>query len=206
MTSSLLLFLGASIALTVAPGPDNIFVITTGIARGRKAAIITALGMVSGVSVHTCAAAAGISAIFYSSALAFHLVKYAGAGYLLFLAWQALHDHAPPAQNGCSVGPDGWALFRRGFIMNVLNPKVALFFLAFLPQFATAGETPLGLQMVSLGVLFMLQAALIFSAIGYFSGRVGEYFLGRPRIARGFSGLSAGIFATLGIRLALSQR
>src|SRR5512145_166132 len=90
--STIVIFLGASIALTVAPGPDNIFVVTQGISRGRKAAIVTAWGMCSGVTVHTVAAAAGISAIFYSSALAFQVVKFAGAAYLLYLAWQAIRE------------------------------------------------------------------------------------------------------------------
>jgi len=205
--SSLLVFLGASIALTLAPGPDNIFVITTGISRGRTAAIATALGMVSGVSIHTLAAAAGISAIFYSSALAFNAVKYAGAAYLLFLAGKALRERSP--LTGGTTGDtllSGWALYRRGFIMNVLNTKVALFFLAFLPQFTLDNGVPLDLQMLLLGLIFMLQAALIFSLIGYFSGRVGERVLGRPKIARFFSWLSAGIFGTLGLRLALAQR
>jgi len=207
MLSSLLVFLGASIALTLAPGPDNIFVITTGISRGRTAAIVTALGMVSGVSVHTLAAAAGISAIFYSSALAFQAVKFAGAAYLLYLAWNALRARSPlTGDTSTETLPGGWALYRRGFIMNVLNPKVALFFLAFLPQFTLGNGISLGLQMIILGLIFMLQAALIFSTIGYFSGHVGERLLARPKIARFFSWLSAGIFGTLGLRLAMAQR
>jgi len=207
MDSSLLLFLGASMALTLAPGPDNIFVVTTGITRGRRAAIITALGMVSGISVHTLAAAAGISAIFYSSTLAFRTVKFAGAAYLLFLAWKALRERGPLGSPAAQTSRlSGGALYRRGLLMNVLNPKVALFFLAFLPQFTTPAETSLGLQMVWLGALFMLQAAILFTAIGYFSGRLGEFFLGRPRVARGFSWVAASIFASLGVRLALTER
>jgi threonine/homoserine/homoserine lactone efflux protein len=207
MTLSLLLgFLGASVALTLAPGPDNIFVVTQGISRGRRAAVVTALGMCSGISVHTLAAAAGVSALFYASAVAFHVVKYAGAAYLLYLAVKAVMEHAAIARRTLDGSPTAVALFRRGFIMNVLNPKVALFFLAFLPQFTVGGAGHLGLQMLLLGLLFMLQAVVIFSTIGYFSGSVGEYVLGRPRVARGFSWLSAAIFTALGIRLALAER
>jgi threonine/homoserine/homoserine lactone efflux protein len=90
---ALLAFLGASMALTIAPGPDNIFVITQGISGGRRAAIVTALRMGSGISVHTLAAAAGVSAVFYASAVAFHVVKYAGAAYLLYLAVKAVREH-----------------------------------------------------------------------------------------------------------------
>jgi threonine/homoserine/homoserine lactone efflux protein len=204
--TALLGFLGASMALTIAPGPDNLFVIAQGISRGRRAAIVTAWGMCSGISVHTLAAAAGISALFYASAVAFHAVKYAGAAYLLYLAARAVMERTAIA-GGASDGPaTGFAQFRRGFIMNVLNPKVALFFLAFLPQFTSPGAGSVGLQMAALGLLFMLQAVVIFTTIGFFAGGLGNYVLTRPQIARYFSWLSAGIFAALGVRLALAQR
>ncbi len=206
--TTILLFLGASMALTVAPGPDNIFVVTQGLSRGRRAAIVTAWGMCSGVTVHTLAAAAGISALFYSSALAFQLVKYAGAAYLLYLAWQAVREGgllALPA-GGAVGGPSVGALFRRGFVMNVLNPKVALFFLAFLPQFAHRDAGSIPLQMVLFGLLFMAQALVIFTLIGFFSGSVGGWISKRPRAGQQFGWLAAGIFALLGVRLALAQR
>ena len=203
---ALLAFLGASAALTIAPGPDNIFVITQGISRGRRAAIVTALGMCSGISVHTLAAAAGVSAVFYASAVAFHAVKYAGAAYLLYLAASAILERSVVAARRVEGAATGVALFRRGFIMNVLNPKVALFFLAFLPQFTVTGAGSVGLQMAALGLIFMLQAVVIFTAIGFFSGSVGNFVLTRPQVARAFSWLSAGIFAALGIRLALAER
>lgn len=201
----LLYFLGASMALTIAPGPDNIFVLTQGITRGRKAAIVTALGMCSGVSVHTLAAACGISALFHTSALAFNLVKFAGAAYLLFLAWKSLKSSSPI---GLALPREGSAgsLFRRGFIMNVLNPKVAMFFLAFLPQFVMPAGGNVIIQMLLLGLVFMVQAIAIFCLIGYFSGTIGNYILARPNLSRHFDRLTAGVFASLGIRLALSQR
>ncbi len=202
---TLLCFLGASVALTVAPGPDNIFVMTQGIARGRKPAIVTALGMCSGVSVHTTAAAFGISALFYSSAVAFTVVKYAGAAYLLFLAFKTMKERSAIRLSAAEELPAA-ALFRRGFIMNVLNPKVAMFFLAFLPQFVapSAGHVPL--QMLLLGFIFMAQAVVIFCLIGYFAGSIGSFILARPRIARYFDWLTSGVFASLGVRLALAER
>ena len=203
--STLLYFLGVSMALTIAPGPDNIFVMTQGITRGRRPAMVTALGMCSGVSVHTTAAAFGISALFYSSVLAFNLVKYAGAAYLLYLACMTIKERSSVR---LAAGDDRPLadLFRRGFIMNVLNPKVALFFLAFLPQFVSPASGSVPLQMLLLGLLFMLQAVVIFCVIGYFSGGIGGYLLARPRIARCFDWLTAGVFASLGIRLALAER
>jgi len=203
--SALFGFLCASMALTISPGPDNIFVITQGITRGRKAAIVTALGMCSGISIHTTAAAFGISAIFYSSAVAFNLVKYAGAGYLLYLAVKTLRSSAAirlAADESLPVA----ALFRRGFIMNILNPKVALFFLAFLPQFVDPAAGRMPLQMIILGTAFMTQAVVIFSLIGWFSGTIGRLLLSQPYISKYFNRLTAGVFASLGVRLALSER
>jgi len=203
--STLLCFLGASVALTMAPGPDNLFVLTQGIARGRKSAIVTALGMCSGISIHTAAAAFGISALFYSSAVAFNLVKYAGAAYLLYLAFRTIRERSSVRLSTADDRPP-MALFKRGFIMNVLNPKVAMFFLAFLPQFVSPNADYFALQMLLLGFIFMAQAVIIFTLIGYFSGSIGNYLLARPGIARRFDWLTAGVFASLGIRLALSER
>ena len=204
-TTTLFYFLGASVALTLAPGPDNIFVLTQGIARGRKPAIITALGMCSGISVHTVAAAFGISAVFYSSVIAFNAVKYAGAIYLLYLAYRTLKE-CTTVKLTAADDRDDVALFKRGFIMNVLNPKVAMFFLAFLPQFVTPNTNHFALQMLLLGFIFMMQAIAIFCLIGYFSGSIGSFILSRPRIAKYFDWLTAGVFASLGLRLALAER
>jgi len=204
-TSTLLYFLGASIALTIAPGPDNIFVITQGITRGRKSAIVTALGMCSGISVHTTAAAFGISAVFYSSAVAFNIIKYAGAAYLLYLAYKTLKERSAIRLSLADEKPMT-DLFRRGFIMNVLNPKVAMFFLAFLPQFVTPNTSYFALQILLFGAIFMVQGVIIFCVIGYFSGSIGNYLLARPKIAAYFDWLTAGVFASLGVRLALSER
>ena len=209
-TSTLLWFIGSSAVFTLAPGPDTAFVLAQGISRGRKAAIITALGMCSGVSVHTTAAAFGISAALYASATAFAILKYAGAAYLLFLAYKALKAHPSAPQQpvaGIAAGAQPWgAHFRRGFLMNVVNPKVSLFFLAFLPQFVTRDGGSFALQMVLLGAVFMLQAIFVMSMIGYLSGSLGDTLSKKPLIARYLTWLTAGIFAALGLRLALSQR
>ena len=202
---TLLYFLGASMALTLAPGPDNVFVITQGISRGKRVAIVTALGMCSGVTVHTTAAALGVSVIFHTSALAFQAVKYAGATYLLYLAYKTLRERGALTA-APDMTPSLRAVFRRGFIMNVLNPKVALFFLAFLPQFASREAGPIAPQMFVLGLIFMLQAAVLFSIIAVFAGAIGDYVLKRPAVSRGLAWASAGVMASLGLRLAFAQR
>lgn len=203
---SILCFLGASVALTVAPGPDNMFVIAQGIAHGRRAAILVALGMCSGVSVHTAAAALGISALLYSSATAFAILKYAGAVYLLFLAWKAFRENGPPAPGRAVKTEKSWALFRRGFFMNVVNPKVALFFLAFLPQFVSKAEGGIGAQMMVLGAVFMAQGVVVFSGIGYLSGSIGQALARKPAIARKMGLLTAAVLASLGLRLAFARQ
>ena len=203
--TSLFYFLCASAALTLAPGPDNIFVMTQGITRGRRPAIVAALGMCSGVSVHTTLAAFGISAIFYSSAAAFNIVKYAGAAYLLYLAYKTIRDRTTVFLAQSEQLPMT-AMFRRGFIMNVLNPKVAMFFLAFLPQFISPGTEQIAPRMLLLGMVFMLQAIFIFCLIAYFSGSIGHFILARPKVAKFFDWLTAGVFASLAIRLALAER
>jgi threonine/homoserine/homoserine lactone efflux protein len=203
---NLIAFLGASLLLTVAPGPDNTFVVAQGISRGRRAAVITALGMCSGVSVHTTAAALGISALLYASGTAFAVLKWLGAAYLLHLAWKALRegDLALPQADAADLPP--WRLFRRGFFMNVVNPKVGLFFLAFLPQFVSPGAGSPAFQMFALGLLFMAQGVAVFVAIAFLAGTVGDTLRKRPRLSRWFNRLTAGVLATLAVRLALARK
>jgi threonine/homoserine/homoserine lactone efflux protein len=204
---ALLPYLGACVLLTLAPGPDNIFVVTQGLARGRWAALCAAWGMVSGILVHTTAAALGVSAIFAASPLAFHAVKYAGALYLLYLAWRTLREGGALHVSGRAAPAAGLALYRRGFLMNVLNPKVALFFLAFLPQFVqTAAGVPVWLQMIILGLMFMAQAFGLFSLIAVFSGTLGELLTRRPGVRRLFGVLTAAVFIGLAAHLALASR
>lgn len=204
-THTLSVFLAASVALTLAPGPDNAFVVTQAISRGRKIGVITALGMCSGISVHTTAAALGLSMIFHTSAVAFQIFKYLGAAYLLFLAYKAVREHRS-ITGAPDLTPSAFAVFGRGFLMNVSNPKVALFFLAFLPQFASQTTGPIASQMLGLGFLFMIQAAVLFCAIALLAGSVGDCVLKRPTVSRWLAWLSAGVMASLSVRLALAQR
>jgi len=206
ISATLLCFLGASVAFTLAPGPDTTCIVAQGVSRGRKAAIFTALGMCSGVSVHTTAAALGISAALTSCAALFTLLKWAGAAYLLFLAWKAVREPGGILPQTVAAAPGAWAYFRRGFLMNVINPKVALFFLAFLPQFVVPGSGGMGAQMFWLGLVFMLQAVVVLSGIAVLAGSVGEALQRNPGVARGFAWLTAGIFAALGLRLVFAQR
>jgi threonine/homoserine/homoserine lactone efflux protein len=205
---ALLSFLAASAALTIAPGPDNTFVVATGMARGRRAALATALGMCCGVSVHTAAAALGVSAVLYSSATAFRVLKVAGAAYLLYLAYRTFREGGRVSLPREADGGGGalWPLYRRGFLMNVVNPKVGIFFLAFLPQFVLPGGGSPARQMLLLGAVFMAQGVLLFGAIAWLSGSLGSLLTGRPGAARLFHLLSGVVLACLGVRIALAER
>lgn len=204
--SQLIYFIAASAALTLLPGPDILFVLTQSISQGKKAGIATASGLCTGVLAHTTAAALGISALVYKSALAFEIVKYAGATYLLYLALHALKESEELISSTPVREANAFALYKRGIFMNVLNPKVALFFLAFLPQFVNTDSGNVPVQMIFLGVVFMVQAWLIFSVISVFAGTVGEKIVRKPGIGRYINWGKAGIFTFIGIKLALSHR
>lgn len=202
----LLLFVGASAALAVAPGPDNIYVLTQAAMHGRKAGILVTLGLCTGLLLHIAAVALGIAAILKTSPMAFTALKIVGATYLLYLAWQAFRagDAQIAARDGTPIRPS--ALYLRGIVMNVSNPKVAIFFLAFLPQFASPARGPMSVQIVVLGIAFMLTALIIFSAIAWTADRLGDW-LGRSKRAQSIIHRLAGsVFILLACRLVLEKQ
>jgi threonine/homoserine/homoserine lactone efflux protein len=204
--SQLIYFIAASATLTFLPGPDILFVLTQSISQGKMAGVATATGLCTGILVHTSAAALGISALVYKSALAFEIVKYAGAAYLLYLAWQALRESGELVSSTPVRETSAFALYRRGIFMNVLNPKVALFFLAFLPQFVNLESGNVPVQMIFLGVVFLIQAWIIFSAISVFAGMIGDKIVKKPGIGKYINWGKAGIFTVIGVKLALSHK
>lgn len=205
--SALLLFVTSSILLILAPGPDIVFAITQGLTNGRKAGFFTAMGLCLGNSVHTMAAALGLSVIFKTSEVAFVLFKTLGALYLFYLAFKAVkHRNDPLAVNRDNNEVKHSGLLLRGFFMNVLNPKVALFYLAFLPQFVNPDYGNIPLQMILLGLIFMLLVAVIFGSLGYFAGSFGDWVLKKPGFAKVMNLASATVFCGLGIKLITSRR
>ena len=200
-----LTFFGASVLLALAPGPDNVFVLLHAGAHGRRAGLLVVLGLCSGLLVHTAAVALGLAAVFAASSTAFTLLKLCGAAYLLWLAWGAWH--APAGLDAGATPPplgDG-ATYRRGVLMNVTNPKVAIFFLAFLPQFANPAEGHLALQIMLLGAVFMLAALLTFGTIAYFAASAGQVLLRSARAQRGLNRTASVVFVGLALRLALGS-
>ena len=208
--TNLALFVAASLAVIVAPGPDNIYVLTRGIAQGRKVALASAWGMCSGLLFHTTLAAVGLSAILARSAGALSLVKYIGAAYLVYLGIRALlsrEEFSPSVEKIFTVKLRNF--FLQGLTMNLLNPKVAVFFMAFLPQFVSPSVGTAGgaaLRLVALGLVFALLSVVIFSAIALFSGVVGDRLSRNPRFATALQWSTAFVLVGLGVRLALSGR
>ena len=197
------LFLVASALLTIAPGPDIIYVLTRGISQGPKAGIAAALGFASGCVFHTVLAAVGIAAIIRSSDVAFDVVRYAGAAYLIWIGIQALRHRSSFSIEGASDAKALATIYRQSVIGNMLNPKVTLFFLAFLPQFVNTQVGHVGWQMALLGVIFMVQTAVIFSAVALFSGWLGAWIRRKPAIGERLNVFAGITFIALGIRVAL---
>ena len=199
-------FFLASALLAIAPGPDNVFVLTQSALHGKLSGLVVMFGLCTGLLVHTTAVAFGVAVIFQASALAFTLLKVIGAGYLLYLAWQILR--ASPEQIRLHDNPRKKlaALYRRGIIMNVTNPKVSIFFLAFLPQFADPQRGPISLQMVALGGIFILATILVFGTVALIGGALGDWLNRSPRAQRIMNWVAGCVFVALALKLVTTQR
>ena len=175
--STFLYFLIASMLLTIAPGPDIMYLLAKSLADGARSGISLALGLTTGLIFHTSLVIIGVAAIIQQSPLAFAILKYTGAAYLLYLAWGAFHAQGNLKLNAVNKSGSYFKLYRRGVIMNVLNPKVLLFFLAFLPQFVNLNSDSVSLQIAFLGFIFGLQTLVIFSLVAICAGKVRDYIL-----------------------------
>lgn len=195
---NLLGFIGASVLLTLMPGPDILFVITQSIIQGKKAGIIFAAGLCTGLIFHTTAVCAGLSVLIYSSPLAFTALKFAGASYLIYLGIKSFLNRR---QKLVEIGTENkikGQLFRKGILMNILNPKVILFFLAFFPQFVRLDAGNPALQMMLLGGVFMAQAMLIFSLVAFLADILSRRFMQHPRFSFWMNIFQSIVYAVIG--------
>lgn len=210
-----LVFVGAAVALILTPGPDTVFVLTQGVSSGKRGGLASAFGVSTGILVHTVAATVGLAALLRASALAYAVVKYAGAAYLVYLGaktlrsggeFEALARDTDDADDAVGAGDPACADLRgdflRGVTVNVLNPKVALFFLAFLPQFVGSGPEAT-VEMLALGGTYAALTALYLGGVGLLSGGVRTAFRARPRLADGLRWVSGSVLVALGAALAL---
>jgi len=205
LQTSLTFFVAATL-LALSPGPDNIFVMTQSMVKGPKAGIIITLGLATGLLFHTAAVTFGVAALFQTSRFAFTLLKFVGAGYLLYLAWGAFRASARGIGEARNHDLTTAALYFRGVIMNITNPKVSIFFLAFLPQFTQPEKGSITVQMLTLGGLFIVAALLVFSLIGLVAGRLGNWFNRSPRAEKILNRIAATVFCALAVKLALTER
>lgn len=199
-------FFAASILLALAPGPDNIFVLTQSALRGREAGLIVTIGLCTGLVVHTTAVAFGVAVIFQASAVAFTVLKLVGAGYLLYLAWQIFRVSASKINTKPTSKLNFATLYRRGIIMNVTNPKVSIFFLAFLPQFADPKRGSLTLQLMMLGGIFIVSTLLVFGSIAILAGSLGEWFNRSERSQKIINWVAGSVFVGIAIKLLTAER
>jgi threonine/homoserine/homoserine lactone efflux protein len=201
--TTLLLFAGAALALLVVPGPSVIYIVTRGIHQGRAAAFVSVLGVTTATLVHTVLAAAGLSAILASSAVAFSVVKYAGSAYLVFLAIRTWLDRSDERLHVPRPTADLRRVYLEGFLVNLLNPKTALFILALLPQFVDPARGAAGLQILLLGGILASLGLLSDGAYALASGSIGSWLRRRRSISGVQRRVSGAIYAALGIGTAL---
>ena len=199
-------FFVASIIMALAPGPDILFVLTQSALYGARAGLLTTCGLLTGLFVHITAVSLGVAALFQSSLLAFTLLKFAGAAYLLYLAWLSFRSGASHASLQKNRFPGYKALYCRGVIMNVTNPKVTLFFLAFLPQFADPARGSLTLQIILLGALFQLATLLVFGAVSLLAGKVAARFNQSIRAQLLLNRAAGCVFVGLALMLLFASR
>jgi threonine/homoserine/homoserine lactone efflux protein len=199
-------FFLASALLAIVPGPDNVFVLTQSALHGRLSGLVVMFGLCTGLLVHTGAVAFGVAVIFQASALAFTLLKVIGASYLLYLAWQIFRSSPEQIRLNGNPQRSMAALYRRGIIMNVTNPKVSIFFLAFLPQFADPERGPISLQMVMLGGIFIVATILVFGAVALLGGALGEWLNRSERAQRIMNWVAGTVFVGLALKLVTAER
>ena len=201
--STLLVFAAASLALLIVPGPAVVYIVTRSLSQGRTAGVVSMLGVQAGGLVHVAAAALGISAIIASSATAFAVVKYAGAAYLVYIGLRKLLTPADAPLS--SLERRGHArLFREGVVVNVLNPKTAIFFLAFLPQFVDPDRGATAVQVTVLGLFFVVLALLSDGAYAVLAGTLGDRLRRSRAVRRRLDRMSGGIYVGLGTVAALT--
>ena len=202
---NLILFIGVTAVLTVTPGPDVIYVLTRGMAQGSKAAFAATLGFATGSAVHTTFAIVGISALLKASAIAFMVIKFAGAAYLIYLGVKALVNQSHFDISGKLEGKQLKQIYKQSVIANVLNPKVAIFYLSFLPQFVNQDAGAAWTQLLELGVIFMAMTVILFGIIGVFAAKIGDALKRNNKIAGGIRYAAGSVLCLLGIGLVVHE-
>ena len=195
------LFWIATILLNLTPGPDIMYIVANGMSRGARAGAMSAAGVGTGALFHVGLAAVGVTALLHASDIAFDVVRFLGAAYLIWIGFQQLKSSLPGFTPENTVADNSWAYFNRGLVTNVLNPKVALFFMAFLPQFISPEAGDVVFQIFILGLLFTVNSMLINILIGIGAGKAGHRLMKNQKFASWINRISGMVLIALGIRL-----
>jgi threonine/homoserine/homoserine lactone efflux protein len=199
-------FLITSLIVVVSPGTGVLYTLAAGLSRGSRASIVAAFGCTIGIVPHMAAAIMGLAALLHTSALAFQVFKYVGVAYLLYMAWSTLRERGALRVEKETDARSALQIAVTGVLINILNPKLSIFFLAFLPQFIAVNEPhPLSV-MLMLSAVFMLMTFVVFVGYGLFAASVRDHVISRPKVLAWMRRIFAGAFAALGARLAISDR
>ena len=199
-------FLLTSLVVVVSPGTGVLYTLATGLSRGARASVIAAFGCTLGIVPHMAAAITGLAALLHTSAVAFQTLKYLGVAYLLFMAWSTLREHGALQVDANAAPRSPLRVIVSAILINVLNPKLSIFFLAFLPQFVNANDpNPLS-RMIVLSLVFMALTFVVFVGYGVFAATLRRHVISRPAVLAWMRRVFAGAFAALAARLALAER
>jgi threonine/homoserine/homoserine lactone efflux protein len=199
-------FLITSLIVIVSPGTGVLYTLGAGLSRGSRASIVAAFGCTLGIVPHMAAAIMGLAALLHTSALAFHTLKYLGVAYLLYMAWNALREKGALKVEREVGTRSAIQVITSAILINILNPKLSIFFVAFLPQFVIAGEPHPLSRMLELSGVFMLLTFVVFVGYGLFAASIRNHVVSRPRVLTWMRRMFAGAFAALGAKLALADR
>ncbi|MFI6604686.1 LysE family translocator [Nonomuraea sp. NPDC050536] len=202
-----LAFLVTTLIVVATPGTGVVYTLSAGLSHGRRASLVAAVGCTLGIVPHMVATITGLAALLHASAVAFQVLKYLGVAYLLYMAWTMLRsDAAIIVETRTTARPPAGRVIMSGVLINLLNPKLTMFFVAFLPQFVSAGEPDSLPRMLELSAIFMLLTLVVFAAYGTFAAGVRNHVISRPRVMTWIGRVFAGSFVALGAKLALTQQ
>jgi len=199
-------FLVTTLIVVATPGIGVIYTLSAGLSRGRRASVVAAIGCTLGIVPHMVATIVGLAALLHTSALAFQILKYLGVAYLLYMSWATLKDKGAIVADKEATPRSAARMITSGILINILNPKLTLFFLAFLPQFVSPGDPHFLVRMLELSAAFMLITLVVFVIYGIFAAAVRNHVISRPQVMAWMRRVFAGCFAALGAKLALADR
>ncbi len=199
-------FLLTSLIVVASPGTGVLYTLAAGLSRGARASVVAAFACTLGIIPHMAAAVTGLAALLHTSAVAFQTLKYAGVAYLLYMAWKTLQEQGSLKIEKEIAPHSVRQVIVSGILINILNPKLSIFFFAFLPQFVNASEPNALARMCELSPVFMLLTFVVFACYGVFAASVRNHVISRPRVLTWMRRSFAGAFAALGVKLALSER